>query len=81
MDKVILSIYYKPLHKFIIIIYRSFSRARASYYMTKLKELSSMVREEAKIIRTIDNVPADTDNNNHIEHFTDTFTDTITEII
>jgi len=51
--------------------------------MTKLKELSSMVKEEAKIIRTIDNVPADinTDNNNHIEHFTDTITDTITEII
>jgi hypothetical protein len=51
--------------------------------MTKLKELSSMVREEAKIIRTVDNFPADisTDNNNHIEHFTDTITDTITDII
>ena len=49
--------------------------------MTKLKELSAMVREEAKIIRTIDTpVPAD-NNNNHIEQFTDTITDTITEII
>ena len=45
--------------------------------MTKLKELSSMVREEAKIIRTIDNVPADTDNNNHIDYFTDTITEII----
>ena len=66
-----------------IMITRLYSRARASVYMTKLKELSSNVREEAKVVRSSNNNSDNKDSNVNVDisaindTFTDTFTDTI----
>lgn len=62
----------------IVIINRLYSRARASVFMAKLKELSTVIREEAKVVRSNkDSSNANVDISPTNDTFTDTFTDTI----
>lgn len=54
--------------------YRSYSKARAAFYMAKLKELSTLVKEEANKIKI---TSQDIDLRQQTDDQYNTFTDTI----